>query len=720
MTTNNKIAIGVLLWTQAIFLGSTFGTWLPVVAATTLASLLVLDNHRRHYAVDSGRSLSKPARRMSLGWPYAVFAMLVILVVCLAWRLEDQTDAQINLLSVAIDAIAHWGLFCSALIWGLRPNRGHVAMLGLGMLVLLLGVAAGGTTRSMAAQTSIALVTCVGFTIATQIIQGTARGSVVNLFGQDNHVDDRTRWMARTISLVTVSLILMTSGVIANTTSRVLPGLQQAVQEQLSESLDVVVERTGIGGTRYARSGRLGAIREHMTASPTEVALVVNSASRPGYLRGRVYDVYRQQRWLSAARLESTDVDMYAETRQELEPSGDGTVKLKYPLYRPLQRFQLPVDRPVDSALTTPAHLVVYNNPVKGYIVFTPLAIRWIEARSRRLVIGEHDVIGPGVDITKPYVAGVGLEPRRDVLAADRRNLLTEVPEPIRQEATRLAAEIVPKTGSASTKASAVSRYFQSQWDYSLRPIESPPGVDPITFFLRQQHPAHCEYFASATAAVLRAANIPARYVTGYIVDELEEDEDDIWLARNRDAHAWVEAYDDQSERWFAVESTPGRTYQTLNHLAESRTNGNVDNQLLDDSVAGPNTLLGGAWSWLVSLRATDAMMVVYQFAQLPLFLFLVGFWWVKFRRAASDASNEIDVKSIKMLRQVDRTVRKHALTRRPSETLHQFADRIESDELASNSIRVTADLRNFANWYRQYANARYQGLLPRPLLLSS
>ncbi len=38
MNGNNKIALGAMLWIQATFLGSTFGTWIPTLGLTFAAS----------------------------------------------------------------------------------------------------------------------------------------------------------------------------------------------------------------------------------------------------------------------------------------------------------------------------------------------------------------------------------------------------------------------------------------------------------------------------------------------------------------------------------------------------------------------------------------------------------------------------------------------------------------------------------------------------------
>ncbi|NNE01333.1 MAG: hypothetical protein HKN47_28805, partial [Pirellulaceae bacterium] len=470
MNANSKIALAALLWMQAIFLGSTFRTWLPVVAATMLASFVVLAKHNNQDA-KSDHEQQKPSRLTpSLRWLLVIASFVVILGVSLLWRFGGQSGTEINVLSVAVDSIAHWALFCSLLLWALLPNRGHVAMLGFGMLVLLFGVAGGGASRSMAAQTSISLAACVGFTLAAQIIVGANRGTSGLIFAGDESRDVGARWMGRTVSLITISLILMTTGVVANVTNQVLPDVQQAVQEQLQESLDVVVDRTGIGGTRYVRSGKIGAVHQHITANPTEISLYVKSKYSPGYLRGRVYDLYKKNRWYSTAKLDAPWPANASEYERRMAPVSEGRVKLEFPLARKLKRFPFPQEPENTPTPTTQTHVVVYNNPTKGYVVFTPLATQWIEANSREILIDDHDQIGMGVDVTKPYVAGVSIRPRRDRLSAEQVQQLTLVPPSLETEARRVAAEVIPTDGNVRQKAAAISRYFQSGSDYSLRP----------------------------------------------------------------------------------------------------------------------------------------------------------------------------------------------------------------------------------------------------------
>ncbi|CAN0476371.1 unnamed protein product, partial [Hapterophycus canaliculatus] len=79
------------------------------------------------------------------------------------------------------------------------------------------------------------------------------------------------------------------------------------------------------------------------------------------------------------------------------------------------------------------------------------------------------------------------------------------------------------------------------------------------------------------------------------------------YVALNRDAHAWVEYYDEQSRCWVSLESTPGRTFQTIENSFE----------LSGESVAGGDDTsrqsistnwLRGFVGYLASLRLTDTL----------------------------------------------------------------------------------------------------------------
>jgi transglutaminase-like putative cysteine protease len=72
--------------------------------------------------------------------------------------------------------------------------------------------------------------------------------------------------------------------------------------------------------------------------------------------------------------------------------------------------------------------------------------------------------------------------------------------------------------------------------------------------FLESERRGHCEYFASATVLLLRAAGIPARYHTGFALVELDPRTRQ-WKVRGTHGHAWATAWLDG--QWQVIDTTP-------------------------------------------------------------------------------------------------------------------------------------------------------------------
>jgi protein-glutamine gamma-glutamyltransferase len=160
------------------------------------------------------------------------------------------------------------------------------------------------------------------------------------------------------------------------------------------------------------------------------------------------------------------------------------------------------------------------------------------------------------------------------------------------------------------------------------------------------------------------------------------------------------------------VESTPGRVYRTVDPNENNQQATSFFDVFRSGNDGDDRSKLGRMIGWLISIRATDPLLILFRFVQLPVSVFLIIFLWRKYLRPNRNDSDPTDVKSRKMLRSVDRKLKRYALIRQPHETIYQFAERIErQDSSAGDSA-----LRNFAHWYRQYANARYQGNVPKPL----
>ena len=108
--------------------------------------------------------------------------------------------------------------------------------------------------------------------------------------------------------------------------------------------------------------------------------------------------------------------------------------------------------------------------------------------------------------------------------------------------------------------ADHIKDYFQQHFFYSLYlGTQTDPDLALRDFMLKRKA-GHCEYFAAATVLLLRQNGIPARLATGYSVSEYLP-EQDLYLVRRRDAHAWAIAYLDGI--WKPIDSTPAQ-WQTL------------------------------------------------------------------------------------------------------------------------------------------------------------
>ena len=117
-----------------------------------------------------------------------------------------------------------------------------------------------------------------------------------------------------------------------------------------------------------------------------------------------------------------------------------------------------------------------------------------------------------------------------------------------------LADTITASSKNPYDAAANVERYLRTRYAYTLN-IDTPPGKDPLAYFLFDKKAGHCEYFASAMTVMLRAEGIPARFVTGFLPGEYNDVAGD-YIVRASDAHAWVEAYF-PGYGWITFDPTP-------------------------------------------------------------------------------------------------------------------------------------------------------------------
>ncbi|MEK7858762.1 MAG: DUF4129 domain-containing transglutaminase family protein [Elusimicrobiota bacterium] len=155
---------------------------------------------------------------------------------------------------------------------------------------------------------------------------------------------------------------------------------------------------------------------------------------------------------------------------------------------------------------------------------------------------------GPGLAVYRAEFAPASsgdAPPAKDDLAlpAGERPLLLKLAKQLRLDPKR------PQEAKVS-----VARFFEEGFRYSLFQEAGKIGASPLADFLVTTRSGHCEFFATATVLILRAGGIPARYATGFSVQEASRLERS-YVVRQRHAHAWTLVYADGV--WRDLDTTP-------------------------------------------------------------------------------------------------------------------------------------------------------------------
>ncbi|HVF84443.1 MAG TPA: transglutaminase-like domain-containing protein, partial [Abditibacteriaceae bacterium] len=185
-----------------------------------------------------------------------------------------------------------------------------------------------------------------------------------------------------------------------------------------------------------------------------------------------------------------------------------------------------------------------------------------------------------------------------------------------------MAATLGAQINDPLERIQAVVGYLQSHHKYSLHTKRG--AGDPVSSFLLEGRAAHCEYFASAAAILLRCMNVPTRYVIGYYAHE--SDGDDLTTVRLRDAHAWAESWID-GQGWTTVEATPASGIP--NETTKLSTTQKWREQLQNRVMSLRHWLTG-----LVARLQTNSRVFLWFTGVFFLLIPTVFFWWK--RRSSS------------------------------------------------------------------------------------
>jgi protein-glutamine gamma-glutamyltransferase len=150
-------------------------------------------------------------------------------------------------------------------------------------------------------------------------------------------------------------------------------------------------------------------------------------------------------------------------------------------------------------------------------------------------------------------------------LSAGDRRRDTFLPPGQNPRTAQLATDLRRRASSDRALVQAALELLRSGgFTYSLDPV--PLSAEQIDDFLFHTKSGFCEHYASAFVALMRAAGVPARVVTGYLGGELNPI-GGYYVVRQSDAHSWAEVWLD-GEGWTRIDPTavvePERTRRGL------------------------------------------------------------------------------------------------------------------------------------------------------------
>ncbi len=250
------------------------------------------------------------------------------------------------------------------------------------------------------------------------------------------------------------------------------------------------------------------------------------------YLRGRALDVYDGVSWTRGDVYNLSDLIWPS----ALESAGTVTIATKY----------------AHSMLYVPYYATSKNMRESAF---------GVENGNKLTEYSFSTLAMPDADALEQYRADAG----------QLRNFMSQyirLPEAVQTWATPVVMKATGEIKDVQETAQAIAGFVRNSATYDTNTPRMPRrGQDFARWFLEDSDTGYCVHFATATTVLLQAAGIPARYVTGYMVQAVKGEMVEV---TGRQAHAWCE-YWLPGFGWTVLESTPSDWLAAPPQGSESR-----------------------------------------------------------------------------------------------------------------------------------------------------
>ena len=262
-------------------------------------------------------------------------------------------------------------------------------------------------------------------------------------------------------------------------------------------------------------------------------------AQRPSYWIGETFDTWDGQNWKVPTK--KVPVALYSGSPFAVPPAADAPEVNDPPAGRSdLQTFYMTQSSPnlifhADNAaeIWFPARDIFISG---GDTIVSPIALGPGAIYTVRSVTDTPTTAQLEADTGAPTATESPSQAR--VLQAD----LT-LPHPY-PRVQALAERITADKTTTAAKIQALISWIGSHTHYSTDIPPLPPGADTVDEFLFGNRTGFCEQISTSMAVMLRSIGIPAREAVGYVPGPYNPITD-LYEVQGKDAHAWVQV-------WFA------------------------------------------------------------------------------------------------------------------------------------------------------------------------
>ncbi len=320
-----------------------------------------------------------------------------------------------------------------------------------------------------------------------------------------------------------------------------------------------IAEKTGRSAD-MVQGGKVSRFNNYLTDREQLIVQITRYPKEPIYLKGFVGGDYNKGEWEAA---DDTSILNDIQNKYQNNWGILGITNTYSSLF-----FSMNLNT-IDDTIPYPASMSVRYISSEGKNYYVPYYSRvdtiYVYGGYRFQYYEKDDMRINWNNVPRMY------EPKRDqclnlraAYYAEAKDIYTRVPE---NRLPRLRALCEGKEfESLAEITDFIKNTLNERTEYTQTPGWSTPGGDPVEEFLFDRGRGYCVHYASAAALMYRMFGVPARYVTGYMIEpsDFERQKYGTYNAalKDKNAHAWVEIFL-QDYGWTPVDMTPPENGET-------------------------------------------------------------------------------------------------------------------------------------------------------------